>query len=85
MTKQQIIDVFANNLKRMMNREHLSQTDLAERTGFHIVSVGRVLSAKHGPSAAVLSKLCVAFDVHVSEFFKPTGPVELKPNGRKSS
>jgi transcriptional regulator with XRE-family HTH domain len=85
MDKQEIIDLVANNIRRLMNKNHLSQTDVCDRTGFHIASFGRILKAKHSPSADVLGKLCKAFDVHVGEFFKPTGPVELKPNGRKAS
>lgn len=85
MTPKQVAERFANNVRRLMNAQHVTQAGLAGMAKMSEPSVSRLLSASHSPSGPMLAKIATALSVDIHELFRPTGHVELKPNGRKSS
>lgn len=83
MNAQEVNERFVNNLKRLMNSRHFSQSSFAVELGVSRSIVNRMLSGKYFPNSSTISSLCEAFGDDVAEFFKACGTVELKPNGRK--
>lgn len=83
MRREAIVSRVTNNIRRLMNEKGLNQTELATELDVHYQSINRLISGKHYPNATAISRLCAVFRVDVAEFFKPCGPIELTPNGRK--
>ena len=69
-----------NSLKRLRIARNASQEELAEDAGLDRTFVSRVERGVSNPTLFVLSNLCAALDVTLSELFEPV-TANLTPEG----
>ncbi|MDH3973503.1 MAG: helix-turn-helix transcriptional regulator [Deltaproteobacteria bacterium] len=58
------------NLKEIRESKGLSQSQLADKTGLHITTIGNYEIDRREPKATQLKKLADALGVKMEEFFK---------------
>ena len=63
MAKLNRITTTSQRLKLAMDMAHMSQTDLAEKTGLNKSTISRYCSDRHEPKADAINKLATALDV----------------------
>ena len=63
MAKLNRITTTSQRLKLAMDIAHMSQTDLAEKTGLNKSTISRYCSDRHEPKADAINKLATALDV----------------------
>ena len=63
MAKLNRITTTSQRLKLAMDMAHMSQTDLAEKTGLNKSTISRYCSDRHEPKADAINKLAAALDV----------------------
>ena len=61
----------AIRLKAVRKTRHLTQNDLAERTGRSVDAISNIERAKGLPSVETLEAIAKALDVPIAEFFTP--------------
>ena len=59
--------IFANTLKKLMEREHLTQTDLASKLGITATAVSLWCTGKAYPKVSILIKLADIFEVSTDD------------------
>ena len=57
-------------IRQLMGEQHLTQKELAERSGVGAVTISRILNGHFEPQAATLAKLADAFGKSVSEMIQ---------------
>ena len=75
-----VTTALGNSLKRLRIARNASQEELAEDAGLDRTFVSRVERGVSNPTLFVLSNLCAALDVTLSELFKPV-TANLTPRG----
>ena len=65
--------VVGRNVKRIREREELSQEELAFEARLHRTYISGVERGVRNPTVTVLQKISKALDVDPREFFKPIG------------
>ena len=58
---------FRINLKKIMKKKNLTQTELAEKTGLTLVTVGRYFKGTRIPKITTVYKIADALEVTVGE------------------
>lgn len=69
LTDEQEAKELTNNLKKMMDRKFMSQTQLAKEIGVDRVTINRYINGKRIPDAVVLRKIAKALDCSVVDFY----------------
>lgn len=83
MTELEWMNIFAGNLRSLMDEENMSQNELARRIGVSKGTVSRYLSAQCMPSVNVLVNIAHVFkgcDINDLLYFYE--PMELRPSRR---
>ncbi len=83
-----IQEIFAHNLRKVRVAKHISQDELALRSGVERAYVGHVERANKNPTIKTVEKLALALECEIAELFKEVLEEELEitnlPRGRKT-
>lgn len=83
-----IQEIFAHNLRKIRVSKHISQDELALRSGVERAYVGHVERATKNPTIKTVEKLALALECEVAELFRAVSEVEQEvttlPRGRKN-
>ncbi len=60
-----------NNIRRYLEKEHMTQKELAYRVGVHLNHVNKWVLGKHAPSEEHLKKIAKIFGVSIKDLIKP--------------
>ncbi len=64
-------DVFSSNLRSLMDRDHLSQVDLAQKLGVTKAAVNYWYNGRSIPQVTVVQRLAAIFSCSTDELLKP--------------
>ena len=84
MAKLNRITTTSQRLKLAMDMAHMSQTDLAERTGLNKSTISRYCSDRHEPKADAINKLATVLDVSEMWLWGYDVPMERTAGQKKN-
>lgn len=67
---QEFIDQITKRIDEIRTQKGIVQEDIADRTGFTLKQVWRVLNGQHNFAVSVLEAIANALEVHLSELLK---------------
>jgi transcriptional regulator with XRE-family HTH domain len=73
-----IVDI-GTNLKRFRAWSQMSIRDVAKKSGCSVSVVANIELNEVSPTFRTLEKICLAFDITVADFIRPTAPALEKP------
>ncbi|WHA41918.1 helix-turn-helix domain-containing protein [Agrobacterium larrymoorei] len=83
-----IQEIFAHNLRKIRVAKHISQDELALRSGVERAYVGHVERATKNPTIKTVEKLALALECEIGELFRAVSDHEREintlPRGRKN-
>ena len=83
MSEDEWIDIFADNLRSLMDEEQMSQNELARRTGISKGTISRYLNKQSMPSVPALVNIAHVFrGVEITDLLSFYKPMELRPSRR---
>ena len=65
------MNIFSENVNRLMTERRMSQGDLAALTGMHRPNVNRILNGHHSPNLTQIERIASALGVAVYELLTP--------------
>jgi len=65
------MNIFSENVNRLMTERRMSQGDLAALTGMHRPNVNRYLNVHHSPNLTQIERIASALGVAVYELLTP--------------
>lgn len=71
-TKKTTLPIISETIKSARKSLHLTQADLAEKTGLNRATIGRIENGAFMPSIEQLQDLAEALDIDVTTLFQPT-------------
>ena len=84
MSKLNRISTTSQRLKIAMDMAHMSQSDLAEKTGLNKSTISRYCSDRHEPKADAINKLATALDVSEMWLWGYDVPMERTEGQKKN-
>lgn len=84
LTEQQWLEIFADNLRSLMNESNMSQRELSRISGVSEAAISKYLNAKCMPSVNALANIAYAFPCASLEDFLVFSDdrIELRPSRR---
>ena len=83
MSEMEWMDIFAGNLRSLMNEERISQNELARKTGISKGTISRYLSAQCMPSVNALVNIAHVFKgCEITDLLYFYDNMELRPSRR---
>jgi transcriptional regulator with XRE-family HTH domain len=76
-------EVFAANLRRLRERQHLSQEALAERSGLHRTEISLLERAEREPRLSTIALLADALGVKVQKLLAGVDGAPIPPRQQK--
>ena len=71
MSKSDFIDIFANNLMRIMEKKHMSQRELAIKARISKGNISKYLMKQRMPSLKAFMNICYALGCDPEDLFVP--------------
>lgn len=71
MTSKEFTALFLANVRRVLDRDGLTQAEFARRSKMSAGNVSRMLSGARPPTAAIMARCAGALGVHPSELLLP--------------
>lgn len=65
-----LINNFVENLQAALEKQELSQAELARRSGVHYVTVNRILKYRLTPTVDICEKLAIAAKMQPEKIFR---------------
>ncbi len=84
-TKKTNLTIISETLKSSRKSQHLTQADLAEKSGLNRATIGCIENGTIMPSIEQLQDLAEALDIDVTTLFHPTASNENLPNSSGQS
>lgn len=72
MTQVDFLDMFAENLKLVMNDVNMNAAELAKRTGIQKSTISRYLKARQMPTMCAFVNICRALKCDYYDILPPT-------------
>jgi len=72
-TYSPVIDYIGPRIQELCAKKHLSRYRLAQRSGVPLISITRYIKGVKSPAITTLEKLCIGFNMTLSEFFEDVG------------
>lgn len=83
MSEMEWMDIFAGNLRSLMNEERMSQNELARKTGISKGTISRYLNAQCMPSVNALVNIAHVFKgCEITDLLYFYDNMELRPSRR---
>ena len=83
MSELEWMDIFADNLRSLMNEERMSQNELSRRTGISQGTISRYLNKQCMPSVPALVNIAHVFrGVEITDLLYFYKPMEMRPSRR---
>ena len=83
MSEMEWMDIFAGNLRSLMDEERMSQNELARKTGISKGTISRYLNARCMPSANALVNIAHVFKgCEITDLLYFYDSMELRPSRR---
>lgn len=83
MSEMEWMDIFASNLRSLMDEERMSQNELAKKTGISKGTISRYLSAQCMPSVNALVNIAHVFKgCEITDLLYFYDNMELRPSRR---
>lgn len=83
MSELEWMDIFADNLRSLMNEERMSQNELSRRTGISQGTISRYLNKQCMPSVPALVNIAHVFrGIEITDLLYFYKPMEMRPSRR---
>lgn len=76
-TYSPVIDYIGPRIQELCEKKSLSRYRLAQRSGVPLISITRYINGLKSPAITTLEKLCIGFNISLSEFFED---VDFQPD-----
>ncbi|MCC8104275.1 MAG: helix-turn-helix domain-containing protein [Clostridiales bacterium] len=68
-----VTDYIGPRIQELCKKKHMSRYRLAQRSGVPSISISRYVKGLKAPAVTTLEKLCMGFNITLSEFFEDIG------------